>query len=99
VLPIRVKRHVPWSGTGRDPCERYRVRVERARTWIEVPQIDLVGAKVHAKHVIAVEVGEDLVCVRPFLAGGIGSSPVPLPTLWKLSVMSPIVPSPLIGKT
>jgi hypothetical protein len=43
---------------------------------------------------IAIEIGEDLVRVRPLLAGGIGTGP--LPTLWKLSVMVPIEPSPLI---
>ena len=76
VLPIGMEGHVPWSGTGRDPCERYRVRVERARTLIEVPQIDLVGPEVDAEHVIAVEVGDYLVRVRPLLAGRVGSGPV-----------------------
>src|SRR2546423_586965 len=41
-----------------------------------VPDIALVGAEVDAEHVIAIEVGEDLVRVRPFLTGGIGSGPV-----------------------
>src|SRR6516162_6632612 len=50
VLPIGVEGHVPWSGTGRDPRERYCVGVEGACAWIEVPHIELVSAEVDAEH-------------------------------------------------
>ena len=76
MLAIGVKGHVPWPGTGRDPCERYGVGVEHAGARIEVPDIDLVSAEIDAEHVITIEIGEDLVRVRAFLAGGIGPGPV-----------------------
>src|SRR5215469_15731827 len=71
-----MKGHVPWSGAGCDRRKRHRVRDELARSGIQVPDIDLVGAKIDTEHVIAVEVGKDLVRVRSFLAGRIRSGPV-----------------------
>src|SRR5215470_16662431 len=76
MLSIGVEGHVPRPRTGRDGRKQHRVRVECAGTWIEVPQIDLVGPEVDAKHMITVEVREDLMRVRPFLAVGIGTGPV-----------------------
>src|SRR4029077_11847524 len=71
-----MKSHVPWSGTRLDRDERHHVRDQLAGNWVEVPDIDLVGTEINAEHMIAVEIGDDLVRVRPLLAGGIGSSPV-----------------------
>ena len=74
-MPIRVKGHVSWPRTGRYRRERHRVRDERT-TGIKVPDVDLVGAEVDAEHVIAIEVRQDLMCVRPLLTVRVGSGPV-----------------------
>jgi hypothetical protein len=76
VFAVGMKRHVPRSGAGGDRHKRHSVRNQRSRSEIEVPHIDLVGPQINAEHVIASEVIEDLMRVRPFLAVGIGSGPV-----------------------
>src|SRR5215472_14344060 len=65
-----------WPRAGRDRGKRHRIRDELTGAGIEVPDIDLVSAEVDAEHMIAVEVGEDLMRVRSFLAVGVGTGPV-----------------------
>ena len=75
MLAIGVEGHMTRPGTGRDWRERHAVLDELAGA-IEVPHIDLVGAEVDTEYVIAIEIGQDLVRVRPFLAVGVGAGPV-----------------------
>jgi len=76
VLSIGVEGHVPRPGARRDRCKRHRVRTEYASTGVEVQHVYLIGAEVDAEHMVAIQIGEDLVGVRTFLPGGIRSSPV-----------------------
>jgi hypothetical protein len=54
-------------------AERHLIRLEFSGCEVEVPHIDLVGAEVDSEHVMAGEIVQDLVRVRPLLAGRIGS--------------------------
>ena len=76
MLSIGVEGHVPRPGARRDRCKRHRVRTEYASTGVEVQHVYLIGAEVDAEHMVAIQIGEDLVGVRTFLPGGIRSSPV-----------------------
>ena len=96
MLPVGVEGHVPRARSGGNRRDRDLVRAQRAGGEIEIQHVDLVGAEVDTKHVLPIEVGEDLVRVRAFLAGGLG--PVPLPTLWNSSVMAPSEPRRRIAK-
>ena len=65
-----------WSGTRRDRRKWHDVGDELASVCIEVPHVNLVGAEIDAKHVIAIQIGEDLVRMRPLLAVGVWAGSV-----------------------
>ena len=71
MLSIGMEGHVTWSGTRRDRRKWHDVGDELASVCIEVPHVNLVGAEIDAKHVIAIQIGEDLVRMRPLLAVGV----------------------------
>src|SRR4029077_12998979 len=52
------------------------VRDQLAGNWVELPDIYPVGTEINAEHMIAVEIGYDLVLVQPLLACVIVASPV-----------------------
>jgi hypothetical protein len=68
---------VAGSGARGDGRKGHLVQAPHACAEVEIPDVDLIGARVDAEDVIRVEVGEDLMRVRS-LAVRVGSGAVPL---------------------